>query len=81
LELQRLLEHCLCESHCIDTELLCVKSGLSVWTVRVDVHVLNYDGNVIDAASVAAIAALSHFRRPDISVCGDDIIVHSPTER
>ena len=52
-----------------------------MWTIRVDVHVLNYDGNVIDAASVAAIAALCHFRCPDVSVCGDDVVVHSPTER
>jgi len=52
-----------------------------VWAVRVDVHVLNYDGNVIDVASVAAVAALMHFRRPDVSVCGEDIIIHSPSER
>jgi len=52
-----------------------------VWTIRVDVHVLNYDGNVIDAASVAATAALLHFRRPDVSVCGKDFEIHSATER
>jgi len=81
LELQRLLEHCLWESRCIDTESLCITTGRRVWTIRVDVHVLNYDGNVIDAASVAAIAALLHFRRPDVSTCGEDFVIHSHTER
>lgn len=81
LELQRLLEHCLWESRCIDTESLCITAGLRVWTIRVDVHVLNYDGNIIDAASVAATAALIHFRRPDVSVCGEDFVIHSATER
>lgn len=81
LELQRLLEHCLWESRCVDTESLCITTGLRVWTIRVDVHVLNYDGNVIDAASIAALAALLHFRRPDVSVCGEDFVIHSPSER
>jgi len=65
----------------VDMESLCITAGSRVWTVRVDVHVLNYDGNVVDAASVAAIAALMHFRRPDVSVCGEDVVIHSPTER
>ena len=81
LELQRLLEHCLWESHCVDMESLCITTGRRVWTIRVDVHVLNYDGNVVDAASVAAIAALLHFRRPDVSVCGEDFVIHSANER
>ena len=81
LELQRLLEHCLWESRCIDVESLCITSGLRVWTIRVDVHVLNYGGNIIDASSVAATAALLHFRRPDVSVCGEDFVIHSPSER
>ena len=30
--------------------------------MRADVHVLNHDGNLIDGCSIAAIAALAHFR-------------------
>ena len=30
--------------------------------MRVDIHAINHDGNLIDACSVAAIAALAHFR-------------------
>ena len=36
--------------------------SLQVWEIRVDLHVLNHDGNIIDCASVAAIAALAHFK-------------------
>jgi exosome complex component RRP45 len=39
----------------------------------VDLHLLNHDGNIIDAASIAAIVALCHFRRPDVSVQGDEV--------
>lgn len=38
---------------------------------------LNHDGNLMDAASIAAITALSHFRRPDVSNVGEEITVVS----
>ncbi|KAA8594470.1 hypothetical protein FQN60_011605 [Etheostoma spectabile] len=67
VKLNRQLERCLRNSKCIDTESLCVVSGEKVWQIRVDVHMLNHDGNLMDAASIAAITALCHFRRPDYS--------------
>lgn len=48
-----------------------------VWQIRVDVHMLNHDGNLMDAASIAAITALCHFRRPDVSIVGEEITVVS----
>lgn len=41
-----------------------LKFGLvsQVWQIRVDVNVMNHDGNIIDCSSIAAIAALAHFR-------------------
>ncbi|KAG7313996.1 hypothetical protein KOW79_022492 [Hemibagrus wyckioides] len=79
--LNRQLERCLRNSRCIDTESLCVISGEKVWQIRVDVHVLNHDGNLMDAASVAAISALCHFKRPEVAIQGRDVTVFSPEER
>ncbi|XP_070711197.1 exosome complex component RRP45 [Pempheris klunzingeri] len=81
VKLNRQLERCLRNSKCIDTESLCVVSGVKVWQIRVDVHMLNHDGNLMDAASIAAITALCHFRRPDVGVQGEDVTVYSPEER
>uniref|UniRef100_A0A1A8LFM4 Exosome complex component RRP45 n=1 Tax=Nothobranchius pienaari TaxID=704102 RepID=A0A1A8LFM4_9TELE len=81
VKLNRQLERCLRNSKCIDTESLCVVSGEKVWQVRVDVHTLNNDGNLMDAASVAAITALCHFRRPDVAIQGEEVTVFSPEER
>lgn len=50
-----------------------------VWQIRVDLHLLNHDGNIIDAASIAGIVALCHFRRPDVSVQGKEVTVVSHT--
>ncbi|XP_053317391.1 exosome complex component RRP45 [Spea bombifrons] len=81
VKLNRLLERCLRNSKCIDTESLCVAAGEKVWQIRVDIHLLNHEGNIIDAASIAAIAALCHFRRPDVSVQGEEVTVYTPEER
>nr|ACH87550.1 exosome component 9 [Platynereis dumerilii] len=81
VELTRILERCIKESRCVDTESLCIMSGVKVWTIRVDVHVLNHNGNLIDAASIAAISSLVHFRRPDVSVSGEDVTIHSLEDR
>ncbi|NXF30109.1 EXOS9 protein, partial [Nyctibius bracteatus] len=81
VKLNRLIERCLRNSKCVDTESLCVVAGEKVWQIRLDLHVLNHDGNIIDAASIAGIVALCHFRRPDVSVQGEEVTVYTPEER
>uniref|UniRef100_A0A8C3PSL9 Exosome complex component RRP45 n=1 Tax=Calidris pygmaea TaxID=425635 RepID=A0A8C3PSL9_9CHAR len=81
VRLNRLIERCLRNSKCIDTESLCVVAGEKVWQIRLDLHLLNHDGNIIDAASIAGIVALCHFRRPDVSVQGEEVTVYTPEER
>lgn len=56
---------------------VCVLACPKVWQIRVDVHMLNHDGNLMDAASIAAITALCHFRRPDVGIQGDEVTVVS----
>lgn len=41
-------------------------------------HVVNF---IPDCASAAALAALAHFKRPDVTTTGSEIIVHSHAER
>jgi hypothetical protein len=47
-------------------------TGRKVWHLRVDVHVLDHQGALVDACGLAALAALMAFRRPDVTVGGDD---------
>jgi len=77
VEISRILERLIKESKCVDLEALCIISGEKVWDICVDIHVLNHDGNLIDAASICAMAALLHFRRPDVSVSGNEVTIHS----
>ena len=75
IELERILERGLRQSGAVDAEALCIKAGEKVWQIRVDVHVLDNDGNLVDCASIAAVSALLHFRRPDVTVSGQEVIV------
>ncbi|KAF6040910.1 EXOSC9 [Bugula neritina] len=54
---------------------------LQVWEVRVDVKVLNHAGNILDACSLAAISALAHFRRPDVTVSDGKVFIHPEDEK
>lgn len=84
VELGRIIDRGLRESRAVDTESLCILSGRSVWSIRVDIHILDNYGNLVDAANLAALAALLSYRRPECTVGGDDgqqIIVHPPEVR
>ncbi|KAL1505431.1 hypothetical protein ABEB36_005001 [Hypothenemus hampei] len=80
-QLNRLLEKCLKDSKAIDLESLCIQMKKRVWSLRIDLNVLNHDGNILDCASIAALAALSHFRRPDVTSDGVEFKIHSIEER
>jgi exosome complex component RRP42 len=58
VELARVVDRGIRESKAIDLEKLCVEAGKLVFVVFIDVYVLNYDGNLIDASTLAALAAL-----------------------
>lgn len=58
VELARVVDRGIREAEAVDLEELCIKEGEKVYTLFIDVHVLNDDGNLIDAASLGAMASL-----------------------
>ncbi|XVF42917.1 hypothetical protein PTKIN_Ptkin01aG0403700 [Pterospermum kingtungense] len=84
IELGRIIDRGLRESRAVDTESLCIVAGKLVWAIRIDLHILDNGGNLVDAANIAALAALMTFRRPDCSLGGEDgqeVIIHPPEMR
>lgn len=79
--ISRLLEKTVRRSSALDTESLCLIAGSKCFAIRADVHVLSHDGNLIDTSCVALIAALQHFRRPDVTVEGESVTVWDIRER
>jgi exosome complex component RRP42 len=68
IELARVVDRGIRESHAIDTEKLCIEPGKKVFVVFVDVYVLNHDGNLIDCAALAALAALMNTKMPNYEI-------------
>jgi exosome complex component RRP45 len=75
--LDRVIRH----SNALDTESLCILKGKSCWGIRADVHVTDYDGNLIDCACIGVMAGLQHFRRPDAEVKDGQVTVFGLDER
>ena len=58
IELARVVDRGIRESKCIDFKKLCITEGEKAWTIVIDICTINDAGNLLDASSLAAIAAL-----------------------
>ncbi|MBR9682104.1 MAG: exosome complex protein Rrp42 [Candidatus Aenigmarchaeota archaeon] len=64
IEMSRIIDRAIRESHTIDTEKLVIEEGEKVWMVNVDIQIMDHDGNLRDAGALAAMAALMVARKP-----------------
>ncbi|KAI8900492.1 ribosomal protein S5 domain 2-type protein [Globomyces pollinis-pini] len=81
VNLSRMLEKAMRKSRAIDTEGLCIVAGEKVWSIKVHIRVIDYEGNILDCACLATMAALIHFKRPDVTVQGQDVTIHDVDEK
>jgi len=66
IELARVVDRGIRESKAVDFKKLCIEKGETVLIGFVDVYAINYDGNLFDACSIAAISALNEAKIPKI---------------
>lgn len=81
LSLRATVERIVRDARALDLDALCIVAGIRVWSVVVHVDVVCDDGNCVDAATLAAMAALLHARRPDVTVRGRDVVIHPTDQR
>ncbi|KAM9788711.1 exosome complex component RRP43 [Neosynchiropus ocellatus] len=55
-------------SEVIQMEDLCIERGKLCWVLYCDLMCLDYDGNLLDACTIALLAALKNTRIPEVSV-------------
>jgi len=65
IQLARVVDRGIRESEAIDLEKLCIEEGEKVWIVFIDIHVLDNNGNLVDAAALGAIASLLNISIPN----------------
>jgi exosome complex component RRP42 len=64
IEVSRVVDRAIRAAETIDLTRLCVTPGEKSWVCYVDIHVLDHGGNLIDAAQLAALGALTHATVP-----------------
>jgi len=64
IELARVVDRGIRESDIIEVEKLCIVPAEKIWMVFIDIHIIDYDGNLFDAASLASLAALMTAKVP-----------------
>ena len=72
-ELARVVDRSLREIRAVDLSKLAIIPGKKVWELWVDIYVLDHDGNLLDASMLAAMAALSSAKMPEIAVEDDEV--------
>lgn len=75
VELARVVDRCIRESEMVDLKKLCIKEGKKVWMVFIDLHIIDYDGNLFDAAVLGVVAALMNTKLPSAKYENDEIII------
>jgi exosome complex component RRP42 len=65
IELARVVDRGIRHADCIQTKKLCIKENEAVYILFVDMYVMNYAGNLIDAGGISALTALISSRIPE----------------
>lgn len=64
IEVARVVDRGIRHGNCIDNKKLCIKKGEQVYIIFIDMYIMNYAGNLIDAGAIAAITALVSAKIP-----------------
>ena len=70
IEIARVVDRGIRESKCIDFGALCIKPKEKIWMSYLDIHAVDYDGNLFDAASLGCLAALMTATVPASKITG-----------
>jgi len=67
IELARVVDRGIRESKALDFKKLCIEKGEKIWMVIIDICPINDAGNLFDASSLAALAALKDTKYPEFN--------------
>jgi len=64
IEVARVVDRGIRESQAINLDKLVITKGEKVWVTFIDIHVLDYDGNLFDASTLGALSAILSTKVP-----------------
>jgi len=74
IELARVVDRGVRESHMVDMHEMVIEEGKKVYSVFVDVTVVNVDGNLLDATSYAVVSALARAKYKKMTLKEDKVV-------
>ena len=78
IELARVVDRGIRAAEVVDMDALFIEKD-KVWNVYTDIYILNYDGNLFDASTLAATTALLSARMPRLE--GDEVLREGALEK
>ncbi|MDR3223509.1 MAG: exosome complex protein Rrp42 [Methanobrevibacter sp.] len=76
VELARVVDRAIRESEMVDLEKLCIEKGKKVWMLFIDLHIIDYAGNLFDTATLAAVSALLNTKFPKATFKDGEVIIN-----
>jgi len=73
IEIARVVDRTIRHSGFLDLKSLAITPGKYVWILWIDLYVLNHDGNLIDASTIAAISALISTKIPKVEITESEV--------
>jgi exosome complex component RRP42 len=80
VEIGRVVDRAIRESHAVDMTKLCITPKEKCWLISIDIVTINDEGNLFDAAALAAMAALKDTHLPELDEDGH-IVPHTKTDK
>ncbi|HVP23584.1 MAG TPA: exosome complex protein Rrp42 [Conexivisphaerales archaeon] len=74
IELARVVDRGVRESHMVDMHQMVIEEGKKVYSIFVDVAIVNVDGNLLDATSYAVVAALANAKFKKMTLKEDQVV-------
>jgi exosome complex component RRP42 len=74
IELARVVDRGVRESHMVDMHQMVIEEGKKVYSIFVDVTVVNVDGNLLDATSYAVVSALASAKYKKMTLKEDKVV-------
>ena len=82
IEYARIVDRIIRGAEFIKTKDMVIEEGKAVWAAFIDIYILNNNGNVVDAALLAAVRALTNTYFPSlIEKNGDYLVEHERTNK
>ncbi|RBQ22928.1 Exosome complex component Rrp42 [Candidatus Methanobinarius endosymbioticus] len=63
----------------VDLEKLCIEPGKKVWMLFIDLHIIDFDGNLFDTATLAVLSALKNTKLPVAKMVDDESVINEET--